>query len=335
MRFAHPEFLWLIWAVPLLALGLAIARRRANERLRAFVSDRLGGEMAGTVDHGRRFWKAGLRLAALTLLIVAAARPQWGASEVEVEQEGIDLVVALDISRSMLAEDVEPSRLGRAKAEISALIESLDGDRVGLVFFAGGAFPQCPLTVDYSAARLFLSQADPTMIGSQGTDLAAALRTSMELFGDEGGRSRVVLVVTDGEDFGGELEDALDELREAGIALYAVGIGTPEGAPIPDFDDTGRRQGFVRDRDGDVVISRLEEAGLLELVRGTEGVYARAGRTGLDIARLQSELGALEGGAFRSQRVVRHQDRYTHPLAAALVLLIVEAWIRDRRRETA
>ena len=332
MHFAHPELLWLLWLVPLFTLVLWIARRAAARRLHGFVSAALEGKMAGTVRPGVRVWRSTARIGALVLLIVAAARPQWGASEVELEQSGIDLVIALDISRSMLAEDLRPNRLERAKAEIADLVESLTGDRVGLVFFAGGAFPQCPLTVDYAAVRLFLSQADPSMISSQGTDLASALRTALELFPAEGGRSRIVLVVTDGEDFGEGLDEALAQLREAGAVLYAVGIGTADGAPIPDFDDAGVRRGFVRDREGQVVVSRLQEGALLELARATEGMYARTGSAGLDTERLRAELRAIEGATLRTQRVVSHQDRFTHPLIAALVLLLLELWTVDRRK---
>lgn len=335
MRFAHPELLWLILAVPTLWVLLLATRSRAARRLHEFVAPGLHASLGIDPRRSRRAWRSALRLVALGLLVIAAARPQWGASEVEVEQEGIDLVVALDISRSMLAEDVKPSRLDRAKLEISELVESLDGDRVGLVFFAGAAFPQCPLTVDYAAARLFLSQADPTMIGAQGTDLSSALFTALELFDDEGGRARVILVVTDGEDFGDDVAPALEALREKQVTLYAVGMGTAEGAPIPDVDETGRRRGFVRDRDGDVVMSRLEEAELLSLVSATEGAYARADRGGLDVERLRAEIAGIEGAAFQAQRIVSYQERYFWPLALAVLLLVVEGFVRDRREEAA
>jgi len=331
MRFAHPELLWLLFLVPCLWMVFVATRASARRRLRDFVDPRLQGVLGIEARDGRRVARAALRLLALALAILAVARPQWGASEVEVEQEGVDLVVALDISRSMLAEDIKPNRLERAKLEIGDLVESLDGDRVGLVFFAGGAFPQSPLTVDYSAARLFLAQADPTMIGSQGTDLSSALLTALELFDDEAGRARLVLVVTDGEDFGDDLESATAALREKEVTLYAVGMGTAEGAPIPDVDDTGRRQGFVRDDDGKVVMSRLQESELLSLVSATEGAYARADRGGLDVERLRAEIASVEGSVVKAQRIVSYQDRYAWPLGAALLLLLVEGFVRDRR----
>jgi len=206
---------------------------------------------------------------------------------------------------------------------------------VGLVFFAGAAFTQCPLTIDYAAARLFLSQADPTMISAQGTALATAVETALGLFDEESGRSRVILAVTDGEDFEGGLAQMRERLAEREVALYAVGIGTSDGAPIPMLDDYGRRQGFVRDREGKVVISRLEEAELISMVQASGGVYARAGRGGLDVDRLRQEIAAIEGSAYRTQRVASYQDRFVLPLGLALVLLVGESFVRDRRRARA
>lgn len=332
MRFAWSEILWLYWVLPVLVALLVFWRSRADRRLLRFADEPLIAHLSASVDRPARVWRSVLRVACLALLILAVARPQWGVGEVDVEQEGIDVVIALDISRSMLAEDVAPSRLTRAKAELSGLIDSFDGDRVGLVFFAGAAFPQCPLTVDYAAARLFLSQADPTMISAQGTSLSIAIRTALELFDDESGRSRVILAVTDGEDFEGGLDGVRESLAAKNIALYAVGIGTSEGAPIPQYDDYGRRQGFVRDREGDVVLSRLEEAELISMVQSSGGVYARAGRGGLDVDRLRREIAAIEGSAYRSQRVASYQDRFMIPLSAALLLLTGEFFIRDRRK---
>ncbi len=206
MRFAHPEILWLLWALPALVVVFYFARKSARRRTLRFIGSDLEQQLVIGRRDRRRMGRAALLLLVLSQLILAAARPQWGANKVEVEQKGSDVVIALDISRSMLAEDIKPSRLTRAKVELADLMDDLNGDRVGLVFFAGAAFPQCPLTVDYSAARLFLSQADPTMIGSQGTNIEAAMSTALELFREEKGGYRAVILVTDGEDFAGGLD---------------------------------------------------------------------------------------------------------------------------------
>lgn len=332
MRFAEPEILWLLWALPVVWAVLLLARGVSRRRLQRWTGVELQGELAGSVRAGRRVFRAGLRLAVVSLLVLAAARPQWGASEVKVEQEGVDLIVALDISRSMLAQDVKPDRLTRAKAEIGEFIESLDGDRVGLVCFAGAAFPQCPLTVDYAAARLFLAQADPSMITSQGTNIAAAVETALELFEAEQGAFRAVIVVTDGEDFGGALDEVLKKLRDKQVRVFAIGIGNSAGAPIPDVDDSGVRTGFVRDKQGNVVMSRLEEAPLIALAQQSEGAYLRAGTGGVDLSRLRSELSALQARGYESRSVVSYQERYAWPLLAALVLLLCEGLLGDRRR---
>ena len=237
MRFAHPEILWLLWLLPLLWGLLWAARRSGDERVRRFTGTTLTSALVGGRSDTLRMWRTALRLLVLANLILAAARPQWGASEVEVEQEGIDVVVAVDISRSMLAEDIKPSRLTRAKVEVGELVENLDGDRVGLVFFAGAAFPQCPLTVDYAAARLFLSQAEPSMITAQGTNIESALSTALELFDEERGAYRAILLVTDGEDFAGGVEEIGKQLQQEGIVVFCVGMGSVGGAPIPLKDD--------------------------------------------------------------------------------------------------
>jgi Ca-activated chloride channel family protein len=332
MRFAEPEVLWLLWALPMVWLVLLFARGVARRRLQRLTGAELLTELAGSVRPGRRVVRAGVRLTVLSLLVLAAARPQWGASEVKVEQEGVDLIVALDISRSMLAEDVKPDRLTRAKAEIGDFIAALAGDRVGLVFFAGAAFPQCPLTVDYAAARLFLAQADPSMIPSQGTNIAAALGTALELFEAEEGAFRAVILVTDGEDFGGGLDEVLAKLRDKQVRVFAIGIGNSGGAPIPDVDDSGMRTGFVRDKQGNVVMSRLEEGPLIALAQQTDGAYLRAGSGGVDISRLRAELSALQARGYESRSVVSYQERYAWPLVAALLLLLCEGLLGDRRR---
>jgi Ca-activated chloride channel family protein len=333
MRFAVPEMLWLFWLLPLVWFAFWVAKRQATRRLARFARVERLYELAPPPGASRGRVRAAARLLALSCVILALGRPQWGASEMEVEQAGIELIIALDISRSMMAQDVKPDRLTRAKGGISELVESLHGDRVGLVFFAGGAFAQCPLTTDYGAIRLFLSQADPSMIGSQGTDLAVALNTCLELFGeDDGSTHRVILLVTDGEDFGEGIEAISEGLRRADITMYAIGMGTTEGAPIPDFNDAGVREGFVRDREGNVAISRLDEAPLIQLSRATEGVYVRAGSRGIDIERLGAELDALEDTKYAAKRITSYQERAIFPMLLAMVLLLGELALRDRGR---
>lgn len=323
MSWGHPQLLALLVLLPpLLWWAWRDARRNGGP-----VSPERAQELGAVGEPGPRRARAWLLLAGLALLVVASARPQWGELEQEVEQEGIDLVVCLDISRSMLADDITPSRLLRARAELRGLIGQLRGDRVGLVFFAGAAFPQCPLTVDYGAAELFLSQADPSMISAQGTDIGSALRVALELFGEERGRHRAVLLVTDGEDFAGQVEPLASELADAGIVAFAVGLGSDAGAPIPLPEG-----GFVRDDAGNVVVSRLDEGPLRALASATGGEYFAAGGSGLGLARVQAALGGLEGRRFAARQVVRRAERYHWPLGLALLCLLLAASLPDRPR---
>jgi Ca-activated chloride channel family protein len=332
MRFAHPEILWLLWALPALVVVFYFARKSARRRTLMFIGSDLEQQLVIGRRDRRRMGRAALLLLVLSQLILAAARPQWGANKVEVEQKGSDVVIALDISRSMLAEDIKPSRLTRAKVELADLMDDLNGDRVGLVFFAGAAFPQCPLTVDYSAARLFLSQADPTMIGSQGTNIEAAMSTALELFREEKGGYRAVILVTDGEDFAGGLTDITRKLQDAGVVVFPIGMGSSGGAPIPVYNDQHQREGFLRDENQQVVMTHLKEEPLVKLARDTGGIYVRAGSGGVDLARLSAGLSSLQSRAYQATRVTSYQERYAWPLSAALLLLLLEPLFSDRRR---
>ena len=332
MQFARGEILWLLWLLPLLWGVFWLARQKARRKTVEFTGPKLEESLIDGRRDRKRTLRAALRLLLLSQLILAAARPQWGASEVEVQQKGIDVVFALDISRSMLAEDIKPSRLIRAKLELSDLLGRLGGDRVGLVFFAGAAFPQCPLTVDYSAARLFLSQADPSMITSQGTNLKAALTTALELFDAKQGAYRAILLVTDGEDFAGGIEEITRKLSQAGVAVFPVGMGSAEGAPIPLLDVNGRKEGFLRDEKKQVVMTRLKEEPLVKLAQESGGIYLRAGSGGLDLASISAGLARLQSRTYQATRVTSYQERYGWPLAAALLILLFEPLLVDRRR---
>ena len=234
----------------------------AAERDLRFLADRhLLDRLTASVNRSGRAIKTGLLLIAITLLITALARPQFGSRVETVRREGQDILIALDLSASMVAEDVAPNRLDKAKFAIADLINRLEGDRVGLVAFAGNAFVQCPLTVDYGAATLFLNAMAPDMMSVQGTNLGQALSVAMDAFSETDRRHRVLVVITDGEDHENQMEEAVDRAVEEGVRLYPVGIGSTEGVPIPELNTEGRAQGFKRDRDGAVVTTRIQRPG--------------------------------------------------------------------------
>ncbi len=257
---------------------------------------------------------------AAACLLLALARPQWGASEVTVTQRGRDVVVALDISNSMLAEDVAPNRLDRAKAELTSFLRAQGDSRVGLVLFAGAAFVQCPLTADYGTAEIFLQMAAPDMISTQGTALASALSVSRELLlsGRAPGHRddfQAILLVTDGEDLEGAWEAEARLCVDAGITVIPVGIGEETGGLIPMPDDQG---GFLKDEEGQLVLSRIDLASLERLAAVGGGSTFRVGLDGLAGERLRTVLERLGTRDFEQRRVTAWQERYHWPLALAL-----------------
>lgn len=331
-RFADAPWLWALGLLPVLMLLAWTAARSRARALERFAESELVRKLTESVDPVARRWKAVLRILAVALLCIALARPQFGSRVETVRSVGQDIVVALDLSRSMLAEDVAPSRLDRAKLAVLRMMRQLDGDRVALVAFAADAFIQSPLTIDYGAAAMFLDAMEPDLMPVQGTDLGAALSVSLDAL-EEGARdARVIVVVTDGEDHEDMFADELQRAVEAGVAVYLVGVGTSEGAPIPVYADDGSREGFFRDDDGNVVTTRLVEDTFQRIVRETGATYVRAGVGGTAFDQLVDEIARGEGEEIDAMEVTQFEEQYQIFLAMALVLLAIDGLISDRRR---
>ncbi|HEX9887531.1 MAG TPA: VWA domain-containing protein [Longimicrobiales bacterium] len=333
-RFAHLAALFGLLAVPVVALALGMAWRARSRALARFGDVPLVAKLSQSLSPGARRLKAILVLAALVPLVLAMARPQFGTRVETVRSRGRDVVVALDVSASMLAEDVPPNRLERARLEIGRLIRGLDGDRIGLVAFAGDAFVQSPLTSDYGAALMFLSAMDTDLIPVQGTDLGKALDVALGAF-EEGatGDQQVLVVVTDGEDHEGEIDAAVRRAAAMGVSIHTVGIGSPDGVPIPVMDAAGRRQGFLRDDEGNVVTTRLEEGPLREVARATGGRYVPAYGGTTALQRLVDEIAAGDGEERESRQVTQFDEQYQIFLGLGLALLLAEALVPERRRQ--
>ena len=332
MSFRQPLVLLLVLALVPLAVGLvAYAARRRREALGLFLGPRAhsaADALAAAVR--RRHARAALAVGALACLGVALAGPRFGLDRRAARQESLDLLVALDVSESMRTEDVAPSRLARAKLEIARIVEARRGDRVGLVLFAGDAFLQCPLTSDRSAIRLFLDAADPEQVGVQGTDFANALRVASEAFDAARAtaseqRPRALVVVSDGEDHEGGLEAAADALRESGVTLLALGVGTDAGGFVP-ASRRGRTIGFKSDRSGQRVISTYQE-GALRAIAG--GDVVRVGR-GSAASAVNDRLDALDRAVLASSEFAAYAERYQWPLGLALLLLVAERLVALR-----
>jgi Ca-activated chloride channel family protein len=333
MRFAVPELLWALLALPLLAAamwGAAVARRRALTRFGG--GPALVGRHTRETSPHRRAVKALALLAAVGFGVVAAARPQWGAGTETVSRKGIDLVVLIDTSRSMSAQDVSPSRLARAVREASLLLDALGGDRVALVTFAGKPALACPLTLDHEAVKLFLEELDTEAVSVPGTALADALAEAAKALGPgpapgTEAKARAIVVLSDGEDHEGGIDQATRALRQAGIVVYAVGCGTDGGAPIPEGDGA-----YKRDEAGKPVTTKLEEGPLRHLALETEGRYFRASTSEAEVEEIAQSLSSLDASGSTTVVKTRWVERYQIPLALALCALLVDVALADRRR---
>ncbi len=331
-QFGFEELLWAYLLVPALALFFWYAsklRRRAIER---FGESELMRRLSANVSHGARRVKSVMIIAILALLVTALARPQFGTRVETVRREGQDIIVALDLSNSMLAEDIAPNRLEKAKHAVGTLIRGLEGDRIGLVAFAGDAFVQSPLTVDYGAATLFLNAMSTGLMPVQGTNLAEALRVSIDAFEAGERQHRILIVITDGEDHEGEIDKAVESAVEEGIRIYAVGVGSPDGVPIPVFDERGRRTGYKRDENGEIVTTSLDEATLENIARETGGRYLRATPGENELDRLADEISEMAGTEFEARQVTQYEEQYQIFLGIALLLMVLEVLVPERRK---
>jgi Ca-activated chloride channel family protein len=312
--------------------GFWVTALRRRQLLDRFGATDLVAKLADSVNHRARWVKAAILVVASGLVILALARPQFGTRVETVRRRGQDIMVAVDLSRSMLAQDVTPNRLDRARLSILRLIRSLDGDRIGLVAFAGEAFVQSPLTVDYTAAAMFLNAMEPEMMPVQGTDLGEALRISLDAL-DQGAREdRMLLVVTDGEDHEGQVEAQLQRATDAGVRIHTIGIGSPEGVPIPEGGASATRRSFKRDADGNVVTTRLDEETLRRVAEATGGSFVRVGPGGTAFEDLVDEIVAGEGEELDSREITQYEEQFQLFLGLAFALLLAEGLVPERRK---
>ncbi|MCI0596082.1 MAG: VWA domain-containing protein, partial [candidate division Zixibacteria bacterium] len=306
MRFAEPVFLWGLLALPFLLLFFFWLQHRRRKALGQIGDLEIVLRLLGNFSEKIRRWKYGLVLFAAAFMVLAWARPQWGKKMELVKREGLDIIVAMDVSASMLAADMPPSRLSKAKSETAGLIDMLKGDRIGLVVFAGEAYVQCPLTMDYSAAKMFLSDIDYGSVPQPGTALGAAIRRAAAAFVEKERKHKVLIVITDGEDTQeSDPMKAAEEARKAGIVLYAIGVGTPAGEPIPLRSAAGQVIGYKKDDEGQVVMSRLDEAGLQEAALRTGGKYYRATAGELELDKIFDDISRMERKELTGQFMAR------------------------------
>ncbi|MGA9115534.1 MAG: VWA domain-containing protein [Bacteroidota bacterium] len=331
IRFAHPEYLYLLAALPLFLLAAMLAARARKRAIGRFGDPAMLARMAEGGSNAKRRVRWALLAAAWTLAAVGAANPQVGTRMEEVKQEGVDLFIALDVSLSMKAEDIRPNRLEKARLEIRNLIGRLRGDRIGLVVFAGEAYTQFPLTTDYGAAALFLDAVDVDAVPVPGTSLGAAVDRALASFDFDLPSTKVLVLITDGENTEGDAFRAAREAAQKGVLLYAIGMGSPAGAPIPVTNAAGERVDFKRDRSDKVVVTRLDEVSLRRIAETGGGLYVR-GTTGQDeLEEIHASINALQKREFGARRFTDYEDRFQAFLAGGILLLALEAVLGEKR----
>ncbi len=331
MTFAKPIFLYLlIILLPTMAFFFWWAEKRRKSAIQKLGNPALINRLSASVNWRGRRWRTFFWLLALTMLLIALARPQWGSEVQIVEQEGIEVMVALDVSQSMLAQDIKPDRLSRAKMEISELMDRLNGDEVGLVLFSGASFIQFPLTSDYGTARTFLESARPEIISRPGTNVGDAIRTALSGFDFDRATQKVILLITDGEAHDADATAMAKEAAGKGVLIYTIGFGSAQGEPIPQYNERGEVTGYKKDQNGQVVLTKLDEATLKQIAKIGDGQYFHATASGAELDALLNDLNALQKSKLESQFETWGIERFQGFLLIALIALIAGELIPDR-----
>jgi len=331
VRFAEIDMFYALLILPLL-VGLFLLGSHSRSRHRHKFAKRDKFALL-SADYSRvgRIWGFVLLMLALTFFVIAAARPQWGTHAVMLKRQGLDIMILLDTSKSMDAEDMKPSRIEKAKQEIRGIVERLRGDRIGLVLFAGQSFVHCPLTLDYSAFNIFMDIVDTDIIPAQGTALASALESGLSAFKQEDRKYKVMLLLTDGEDHDTKPIEAAEAAREAGVRVFTIGIGSVRGEPIPIKNRRGETVGYKKAEDGSVVMTSLDETTLHSIADITGGQYYRATAGEMELDRIYDEILGMEKKELEGKLMTQYEDRFQYPLAIGLALFALSIVVTDRK----
>ncbi|MEK7291475.1 MAG: VWA domain-containing protein [Planctomycetota bacterium] len=332
MNYGNLNYLYLLPAIPLLIIGYILVFRKKIKDLNKFASVELLQKAGLSINKKRQWLKAILIIVGVLFLIFTLIEPKWGYHWEEVEKKGIDIVIAVDTSRSMLADDVKPNRLEVAKREIEDLLNVLEGDRVGLVAFAGSAFIYCPLTSDYGAFRLFLNDLNTNIIPLGGTAIAEAIRKGISTFEANSKNHKAIILITDGENHEDDPLKAASMAKEQGIVVYTVGVGKKDGSYIKVKDESGNEV-LLKDRQGQVIKSRLDEIALNKIALETGGLYTPAYGTKWGLEKIyKNSIAKIEESTYKTQRVKRYVNRFQMPLFIAVVLVALESFLSDRKK---
>jgi Ca-activated chloride channel homolog len=328
-RFAHIELLWGLLIIPLLTLVFIFSRYARKRALRRFGHQSTIKELMPFVSQSRPVFKFLLLMLALALFIVGAARPQFGSKLKKIQREGIEIIIALDVSNSMNAEDIQPNRLERAKRAISRMVDRLKDDKIGLIVFAGDAYTQLPITSDYNSAKLFLEAVNTQIVPRQGTAIGAAVQMAVRSFTPGGEANKTIVVITDGENHEDDPVAAAGEAADNGITVHTIGMGLPQGSPIPVLRNG--QTDYMRDNEGNIVITKLDESTLENIAAAGNGIYVKANNAQVGLNALFDEINKMQKEEMETLVYSEYEDQFQYFFAAGLFLLLLEIILLERK----
>lgn len=328
-RFANPEFLYLVLLLPVFILLYIINEIRKKRALKRLGDVNLVNRLVPEKSGIRPLFKFCLQLVAVTAGIIMLSRPQFGSKIEDVKKQGVEVIIALDVSNSMLAEDIQPDRLTRAKQAISRLVDNLDNDKIGLIVFAGDAYIQIPITTDYISAKMFLAAINPDMVPKQGTAIGAAINLGIRSFSPGEGKSKAMIIITDGENHEDNPVNAAEEASKAGIVIHTLGIGSSDGVPIPVI--INGKKDYLKDADGNIVITKLDEEILKEIALGTNGNYVRASSSSIGLDEIFGDIKKMKKQELESTMYTEYNDQFQIFTALAIFLLVFDFIIMERK----
>ncbi len=329
-RFAHVELLYLLIVIPLLVVFYVVAVGRKKKAIAEFGNPELLKPLMPLLSFKRGAWKFVMLLVALVFVILGVAGPQFGSKLQQVQKQGVELMVVLDVSNSMMAQDIKPSRLDKAKMAIARMVEKLSNDKVGMIVFAGDAYVQLPITTDYSSTKLFLSNITTDIVPVQGTAIGAAIDLAVKSFTPETETSKAIIIITDGENHQDDAVEAARRAREQGITIHTIGMGLEQGAPIPEKGKPGQ---FMKDGSGNIVVSKLDAETLGEIARAGNGLYIRASNTEVGLSTLLDEINSMQKSLLEEKVYSDYDEKYQYFLLAGLFFIFLEFMILGRKNK--
>jgi len=330
-RIAHPEYLYTLLIIPALIVFFWRSRKQRRKALAMFGQKDILSVLMPNVSASRPVIKFIILLLALGSIILGIARPQFGSKLKTEKRKGIELIIALDVSNSMLAEDISPSRLERAKRAISQLVDKLSNDKIGLIVFAGDAYTQLPITADYVSAKLFLNSVSPEMVPTQGTAIGAAIDLGVKSFSPQFLGSKAMIIITDGENHEDDPIGAATEAAKKGIVVYTLGMGLPEGGPIPVIRNG--QKGYRKDRQGNTIVTKLNEQMLRKIAEAGKGAYIRANNDQVGLNNLFNEVNKMEKTELETQIYADYDDKFQYFIGLGIFLILLDFLILERKNK--